>query len=95
VKRHRYKTSSGRNGTCTCGQGRSEEIHRLLVWHRATTGNWVSEIADDNAVYRCRHSADLYWWPEVLVFGELEGWSALGNGEFTLVAAKAACEAAR
>lgn len=106
MDRHRYQKDPGRDGMCTCGQGRSENIHRMLVWRKAPSGNWVSNIAE-GVVYRCRPSNPYgqrakgsWWWAECDSVEDLkkkegrdEEWSRIsGAVGISLAEAKAVCE---
>lgn len=84
--RHRYKKDPGRDGVCTCGQGRSEDVHQLLVWRKARTGNWLSDVVRGE-LFRCR-AAQGKWIPER---GQNPDWLTLGEPT-TLAKAKAVCE---
>lgn len=86
MTRHRYDKEPGNDGVCTCGQGRSEDIHRMLVWHKARTGNWLSEVMR-GAMYRCRE-AEGKWIPEL---ADNPHWFMIGP-PMTLAKAKAVCE---
>ena len=90
--RHRYEKEPFYEGICTCGQGRAEDIHNLMTWRKAESGNWVSDLTD-GVVYRCRRDGGK-WWPECAAIGEDWFWTALANG-LTLAEAKVACEEQR
>lgn len=95
--RHRYEKEPGYEGMCTCGQGRGEDVHNLLVWHKAPTGSWVSNLTSTYGQYRCRASNPFgysgkatVWWPEVSDDGD---WTRIGGSVgVKLAQAKAACE---
>ena len=103
--RHAYRKDPGRDGMCTCGQGRSQDVHNMLVWRKAPSGNWVADVRDGN-IYRCRPSNPhgrsgkaSVWWPEFASLDELrqsergENWTRIGSEVGTsLVNAKTACE---
>jgi hypothetical protein len=86
VKRHPYKKHPDRDAICECGQGRAEDVHRMMVWRKARTGNWLSDTTREG-VYRCRYMGNK-WIPEV---GQNPDWLSL-DGALTLAEAKAVCE---
>lgn len=88
--RHMYQKDPDRDAICTCGQGRAEDVHQMLVWRKARTGNWLSDSTSRGAVYRCRASG-VGWVPES---GENPNWISLGSPT-TLAAAKQICEGHR
>jgi hypothetical protein len=92
MNRHRYAKEPGRDGVCaTCSQGRSEDVHDLMVWRKSpVTGFWYSGPVDGWA-YRIRtQSGAAGWWPEVTSLTE-EDWSPLDIG-VSLAKAKVECE---
>jgi len=87
VKRHRYVKDRSSQGRCDeCGQSPSEDIHRLLVWKKAPSGNFVSNT-DRGTIWRCRETRD-GWLPER---GENPDWVTLA-GPTSLAVARATCE---
>jgi hypothetical protein len=98
MSRHRYVKEPGREGICIeCNQGRSEDIHNLLVWHKAPSGSWVSSLTSTYGQYRCRPSNPYgrsgkasVWWPEVSNDGD---WTRIGGSHgVKLTEAKEMCE---
>jgi hypothetical protein len=87
MKRHRYDKDPDRDGMCRCGQGRSEDVHRVLTWRKARTGNWLSDWVRSGVYYRCRENAGK-WIPEV---AQNPSWITLARPS-TLTMAKAECE---
>jgi len=73
-QRHGYKKDPNREGMCTCGQGRSQDVHQALIWRRAPTGNWLSDTSREG-VYRCREFNGK-WIPE---HGENPLWNSLSE----------------
>lgn len=88
MRRHRYVKDPNDQGRCEeCGQSPSEDIHRLMTWSKARTGNWLTT---NYGIYRCR-PAGKKWIPEL---GSNPDWLSLAQ-PVTLAAAKAVCEAHR
>lgn len=84
--RHSYQKHPAEDAICVCGQGRAEDVHNLMVWKKAPSGNWCSSIAD-GLHYRCR-SVGSRWVPEL---GDNPTWRSLSEAS-TLVEAKKVCE---
>lgn len=89
MKRHRYARDLRYDAICvTCGQGRSERVHDLLVWKKAPSGNWVTTgLESRGTLYRCRKSGR-QWLPEL---GANPDWLSLA-GAMSLAEAQRHCE---
>lgn len=93
-RRHPYRKDPGRDAICTCGQGRSEDVHAMMTWRKSSgLGFWYSGPVNDVAYrIRTRLHVDACWWPEFTLLTE-EDWTRIGSAVGTSLArAKALCE---
>jgi hypothetical protein len=95
--RHRYQKDPNSTGTCKeCNQGRSEEVHRMLIWRKASSGAYIAyeEYGSPGfgTVFRCKQDNEKTWWSEVSgTDGDQFDWQRIASNP-TLPRAKAACE---
>lgn len=98
IERHRYRKDPGREGMCECGQGRSEDVHNLMTWHKSPgIGFWYSGVVLGlDVTYRIRtRLGTSFWWPDVTGL-DVEDWVSIGDGmAVPLAEAKLMCEAHR
>jgi hypothetical protein len=94
TRRHAYRKDPDREGMCTCGQGRAEDVHNMMIWHKSSGLGFYYAGPVGGMYYRIRTrlGKSATWWPEFTLLTE-ENYTRIGNGVgSTLAIAKAACE---